>query len=361
MKSQSHAPLALGVAIVVSVIVVYVLTKVDKVAPDWMPEVIVTFTGLIGASWFIARRLDLIDKSIAQREDADTAQLAATERGARSGAVKEAVLMMASEKLTTVLAGQRWLHQIAGISGEEADLVRALLCSYVVSHTESVPAEEGKEILDYAPFSVARQAALMLLFGDPGKGHYKSCVNPADLRRVKWQGVNFTDLDVSGVVFRKCSFTGATVSGTQFDESDLRETSWAGDFGGNDPTSMRGVDMCGVTASSCVFRGISFRDANMGNNGQRSIFRHCRFVRCDFEGATWTGAEFVSPNFEECDGITYELCCQAKINDPKGLSAEVLSELNRMGPAGYQPSGSGDSSAGPDGEEPTDNEVGNGG
>ena len=63
-------------------------------------------------------------------------------------------------------------------------------------------------------------------------------------------------LDVSSVVFRHCTFTGATISGTKFEESDLRETYWAGEFGGNDQTSMQEANMCGIRASSCVFRDI---------------------------------------------------------------------------------------------------------
>ena len=199
------------------------------------------------------------------------------------------------------------------------------------------------------------------MFGDPGRDHYESCVDPADLGGTNWEGMDLSDLDVSSVVFRKCHFTGATISGTKFDKSDLRETYWAGDYGGNDPMSMEDANMCGIEASSCVFRGISFRGVNMSNNGRQSRFRHCRFVRCDFQGAKWTGAKFASPEFEECTGITYDLCRDAKLDKPKGLPAKVLSELNRMRPAGYQPSRSGDSRPGADGLEPTDNGVGHGG
>ena len=361
MKPQSHAPFALIVSVVISIAIVVFLIKYDHSAHDWFPEVIVTLTGLVGASWLIARRLDLLDKGIHKREGADAAQLAATERGALSGAVKEAVSMMSGAKLTTVLAGQRWLHQIAGIGREEAELVRALLCSYLVGHTYASRAGDGDATLDPELSAVARQAALVLMFGDLGRAHYESCDEPADLGGANWRGMDFANLNVSAVVFRKCVFTGAKIAGTRFDESDLRETYWAGEFGGNEPTSMKGADLCGIRASSCVFRDISFRDANMGNNGHLSTFRYCRFVRCDFRGAKWTGAEFISPEFEECTGITYDLCRDAKLDKPKGLPAKVLSELNRMRPGGYRLSRSGDSTSGPDGVEPTDNGVGDGG
>lgn len=361
MKAQLHAPIALCVSLVISVAIVFVLIKVDHSAHDWFPEVIVTLTGLVGASWFIARRLDLLDKGINQREDADAAQLAATERGALSGAVKEAVSMMSDAKLTTVLAGQRWLHQIAGGGREEAELGRALLCSYLVGHTYSSQASDGDPPLDPMLSTVARQAALVLMFGDPGRDHYARCVDPADLGGTKWQDMDFTNLDVSSVVFRGCNFTGATVSGTKFDDSDLRETYWAGDYGGDDTTSMKNANLCGIEASSCVFRGIAFGETNMSNNGRLSKFRHCRFVRCDFRDAKWTGAEFASPEFEECTGITYDLCRDARLDKPKGLPAEVVSELDRMRPAGYQPGRSADSRAESDVVEATDNGVGRGG
>ncbi|MDE2979934.1 MAG: pentapeptide repeat-containing protein [Gemmatimonadota bacterium] len=351
MKPQYHATIVLIVSILISVAIVVTLITVDHSAHKWFPEVVVTLTGLIGASWFIARRLYLLDKGINQRDEADAAQLAATERGALSGAVKEAVTMMSDAKLTTVLAGQRWLHQIAGVGREEAELVRALLCSYLVGHTYSFPVDDGDGRLDPALSAVARQAALVLMFGDPGRDHYESCADRADLAGTNWQGMDLSNLDVSSVVFRKCRFTGATISGTKFDKSDLRETYWAGDFGGNDPTSMEDANMCGIEASSCVFRGVSFRGANMSNNGRRSRFRHCRFVGCDFRNAKWTGAEFMSPEFEECTGITYDLCRDASLDKPKGLPAEVVSELNRMRPAGYQPSGSEDAREGADGVE----------
>lgn len=362
MKRQFHAPLALIVSVVISAAIVVFLIKYDHSAHDWFPEVIVTLTGLVGASWFIARRLDLLDKGIHQREGADAAQLAATERGALSGAVKEAVSMMSDAKLATVLAGQRWLHQIAGVGRDEAELVRALLCSYLVGHTYASRADDGDATLDPKFSAVARQAALVLMFGDPGRGHYESCREPADLGGTDWQGMNFANLDVSSVVFRKCVFTGATISGTKFEESDLRETHWAGEYGGaDDPTSMKNANLCGILAYSCVFRDITFCGANMSNNGHLSTFRHCRFVRCDFGGAKWTGAEFTSPEFEECTGITFDLCRDAKLDKPKGLPPEVLSRLNRMRPAGYQPSRPGDSRPGPDGVEPTDAGADDGG
>ena len=103
-----------------------------------------------------------------------------------------------------------------------------------------------------------------------------------------------------------------------------------------------------------VSRHLIFRERIWVTMGRGSMFRHCRFLRCDFQGAKWTGAEFISPEFEQCTGITFELCGQAKISDPKGLSAEVLSELNRMGPAGYQAVRAGEATPGPDGVEPTD-------
>ena len=236
--------------------------------------------------------------------------------------------MLSNESLPSVLAGQRWLHQIALVGKEEAELVRSLLCSYIASGEQS----SNNDPLDADSRLKTRQAALNLLFGEPGKERYAGCKDPADLRSVQWRGLSFAGLDLTNTIFSKGDFTDADITGACFDGSNLRETKWYSVlFGGNMRTKMENVDMCGVSASSCTFDNISFRGAKMGTDGPQSVFGSCTFQNCDFEGADWTGAVFDSPDFDQSHGITSELCLKADLTHPSRLPPDVHEQLQRVG------------------------------
>ena len=324
MQLQSNAQKVFTYATCVAIGILLILicfadSFADGSAQAWLPQVAVTLAGFVGASWFAGRRLDLLARGVS-----------ATERANFNGEVKEAVNMLSNGSLPSVLAGQRWLHQIASVGQEEAEsvgqeeaesvgqeeaesvgqeeaesvgqeeaeLVQALLCSYIVSsgRSSSSPNDDplGPE------FRIkTRQAALKLLFGKSGKKRYSGCKDEADLGSAQWEGLDFADLDLTKTIFSKGNFTGANVAGACFDESNLRETQWAGPFGGNTRTRMDNVDMRSVFASSCTFHNISFRGAKMGTYGPQSKFIHCKFENCDFEGADWTGAFFDTPEFDE--------------------------------------------------------------
>ena len=317
MQLRSSADRAAAATVGIAIIILAILICVDGSGPDWLPQVVVPLAGFAGASWFVGRRLDLLGKGIS-----------ATERANLNGAVKEAVNMLSNKSLTSVLAGQRWLHQIASVGQEEAELVRALLCSYIASGGQS----PNDDPLDADSLIKTRQSALNLLFGEPGKERYADCEDPADIRSVQWRGLSFAGLDLTDTIFSKGDFTGANVASACFDGSNLRETQWAGTFGDNTRTRMDNVKMYSVSASSCTFNNISFRGAKMGTDGPQGVFRSCTFKNCDFEGADWTGAVFEAPNFDQCDGITFELCRSAKrLEEPSGLPSEVLEQLNRQG------------------------------
>ena len=321
MQLQSSAEKASVTVIVIAIIILAILICTDGSGPDWLPQVVVPLAGFAGASWFVGRRLDLLAKGVS-----------ATERANLNGEVKEAVNMLSNGSFTSVLAGQRWLHQIASVGQEGAELVRALLCSYIVSSGQSSSSPTADPL--GSEFRIkTRQAALKLLFGKPGKKRYSGCEDGADLGSAQWKGLDFADLDLTKTIFSKGDFTGADVAGACFDESNLRETQWAGTFGDNTRTRMDNVDMRSVFASSCTFHNISFRGAKMGTDGPQSKFIHCKFENCDFEDADWTGAVFDTPEFDEkCKGITFELCSKAlRLKDASGLPSEVHDKLYRAG------------------------------
>ena len=305
----------------------------------WLPQVVITLLGLVGASWFAYRRLELLDEGNRQHKQAADEQLTATERGNLNSAIKEADAMMSKLALSSIIAGQRWLHHLAEDDRLDAGLIRSLLCANIVS---SDPASishdadtDGADVTDETRRRT-RQAALDMLFGSPGRDRYSRCQDKPELGSCIWRYLDFTDLHVQNVNFRKGNFIDAKISGTQFDGCDLRETEWSGSVGGPDPTSMRSVKMCGANASSCTFENIDFRGANMGNNGLTTRFTHCIFKECDFTGASWSGAEFDTPNFVDCDGITYDLCRDAKLkNHPAGLPKDVLEKLRSKSVGGY--------------------------
>ncbi len=354
---QSHAWSALGVTSLAAMAIFAVLAVCDGPQPGWIPEVVtdffglgicdgplkkwvpqtvVTLVGLVGISWFVGRRLDLFDKGIHQRQQAAADQLTATERGNLNGAFRQAVEMMSDKSVPAILAGQSWLHKIAEGERPEAELARALLCSYIVGNTGPGSGHEDETELDAELRTMTRQRALSLLFASPDNGRYSKCNDVADLTGGKWHAMEFKGLDVRNTVFSKGDFTDATVEDAKFDKSKLRETTWAGVVGGPSPTSMKEVELCGARASSCTFRNIDFRKANMSNNGHKTVFTSCQFVKCNFEGANWAGAEFRHSTFRGCKGLTFELCCNADVSTADGLPEEVEQELKRKRMGGYQ-------------------------
>lgn len=326
---------------VVGVLVLYHWLLPDqqsyKAAP-WLPQVVVTLLGLVGASWFAYRRLELLEEGNRQRKQADDEQLAATERGNLNGAIKEADDMMSKPFLSSIIAGQRWLHHLAEDERLDAGLIRSLLCAHIASSASAPTSRDTDTDDSRVPDDVkhrARQMALEMLFASPGKDRYSQCEDRPELVWCTWRYHDFTNLHVDNVNFRKGNFTNARISGTFFDGSDLRETEWGGEFGGPARTYMRGVKMCGTQASSCTFDNFDFREADMSNNGLDTKFKHCIFKHCDFTGASWSGTEFDTPNFDGCTGIDFDLCRDAKLKDPSGLPNNLVAQLRSKGVGGY--------------------------
>lgn len=307
-------------------------------ATPWLPQVVVTLLGLVGASWFAYRRLDLLDESNRQRKQAADEQLAAIERGNLNDAIKEADSMMANPALSSIIAGQRWLHHLAEDDRLDAGLIRSLLCAHIASSDPAFVSHgadaDGAHVSNETR-QRTRQAALEMLFGSPGRDRYSRCQDRPELGSCTWRDLDFTNLHVMDTNFRKSDFTDAQISGACFDGCDLRETEWSGVVGGAARTSMRSVKMCGARASSCTFENIDFSGANMGNNGLATRFNHCIFKHCDFEGAIWSGTEFENVHFDRCTGINFDLCRDAKLKEPWGLHRDLLEELRSKGVAGY--------------------------
>ena len=338
MSAQAHATKAFWISVSAASVIIVGLVKLDGSLPAWVPQVVVTLAGLVGISWFAGRRLDLFDKGIQQRQESATAQLRATERGNLNGAFREAVQMMATNSLSSILAGQSWLHKIADGDRKDTELARALLCSQVVSGTNPVKSSEGVSVHDPEVYERARQSGLNLLFRSPGNERYARCSDRADLSGANWRGVDFAGLDVSDSIFRNGDFTEAEIESAQFDKCDLRATKWAGTVGGNALTSMVDALLCGARASSCTFQNIDFTKADMSTDGPRTEFLHCIFLNCIFDNAKWTGARFVNARFHDCPTVTYELCHDAVWEGkPIGLPAKVEAELRRKGVSGFRP------------------------
>jgi len=85
MAYRSLLPVLItGTVAAISVFALYHwLSPVRYGEAPWLPQVVVTLLGLVGASWFAYRRIMLLEE-----------QLAATERGNLNGAIKEADDMM---------------------------------------------------------------------------------------------------------------------------------------------------------------------------------------------------------------------------------------------------------------------------
>lgn len=306
----------------------------------WLPQVAVTLFGLGGASWFAHRRLELLDQNNHQRKQAADEQLAATERGNLNDAIKEADDMMSKPSLSSIIAGQRWLHHLAEDDRLDAGLIRSLLCAHIASSDPAFVSHDadsdGAHVSNETRQRI-RQAVFEMVFGSPGRNRYSHCQDKPDLGSCTWRGLDFTDLCVADVNFRKSDFTDAQISGACFDRSDLRETKWGPiSVGGSARTYMRGVEMCGAQASSFMFENIDFTDANMSNNGLTTRFWHCTFKHCDFTGASWSGLDLSTAKFEDkCDGINFELCRDAIVKGASGLPNELVEELRRKGVGGY--------------------------
>ena len=295
MSLRPHLPvLIVAIVATVSFFVLYCWLSPDRYeAAPWLPHVVVTLLGLVGASWFVNRRLDLFNE-----------QLASTERGNLNDAIKEAVSMISKHSPSSIIAGQRWLHHLAEDDRLDADLIRSLLCAHIASSgpasTSHGADTDGIQISDETRRRT-RQAALEMVFGSPGRDRYSRCQDKPELGSCTWRGLNFTDLHVENTNFRKSDFTDAQISGTVFDGSDFRETKWNGNVGGSARTLMRSIQMCGAKASSCTFNNIDFSGANMGNNDLApTLFIHCLFKDCDFTGVSWIGTKFDHSNFENC-------------------------------------------------------------
>lgn len=330
MACRPHLPvLIVAIVATVSFFVLYCWLSPDRYeAAPWLPHVVVTLLGLVGASWFVNRRLDLFNE-----------QLAATERGNLNDAIKEAVSMMSKHSPSSIIAGQRWLHHLAEDDRLDADLIRSLLCAQIASSDPASTSHgadtDGIQISDETRRRT-RQMALEMLFGSPGKDRYSQCQDKPELGSCTWRDSDFTDLHVENVNFRKGNFINTQISGTHFDGCDLRETEWSGVVGGSARTSMRSVKMCGASASSCTFDNINFSGANMGNNGLATRFHHCIFKYCNFEGASWSGVDFSTADFKDgCAGINFDLCRDAIVKGAAGLPNDLVEELRSKGVGGY--------------------------
>ena len=320
-----------GAIAAVSAFVLYFFLTPERYSDaPWFPQVVVTLIGLVGASWFAFRRLELFEES----NNGAAEQLVATERGNLNGAIKEANAMMANSSLTSVIAGQSWLHHLAEDQSLDPELIRSLLCAQIVgSDPAANPHESGA---DDGPVKNetkrrTRQAALEMIFGNLGKNRYSQCQDIPELGSCIWRGLNFNGLDVARANFRRGDFTDAKISGACFDKSDLRETKWSGNFGGSARTSMRSAKMSGVLASSCTFENFNFSEANMSNNGLVTRFVHCTFINCAFTGVCWSGAELDTLNFVRCKGLSFDHLRDAKLHNPTGLPEDVLEELLSKG------------------------------
>ena len=345
MKIPSRSTVALIVTSIVSLVLLGILLCTNQSNLDWLPQAVVSLAGLVGASWFVGYRLDLMDKDISQRHDVADAQLNATEHANFNDAIKEAVEMMSSDATSSVLAGQRWLHAIADVGPTEANLVQTLLCSYLSDVLAAGPAVSPTDLP-----AKSCQSALNLLFRSPGSARFNRCDAIPELNSTQWRALDFTDLNLRSANFAGSDFTDAVVVGSRFDTCDLRETKWSG-VGGDSRTFMREAKLCGVTASSVTFTNVDFTGANLSNNGRRTLFQACTFLECNFERSDWTGATFVNckfiqcdfkdaiwdgailkiTHFDQCPTVTLDLCSKAKMQQPAGLPNDVVEGLRKMG------------------------------
>ena len=341
-----RANVALIITIFVGLLLFWFVDSNYTKDAQWLPQFIVTLVGLVGASWFVGHRLDLLNKDIDLRHAASDALLQATERRNFNDAIKEAVTMISHESsLPASLAGQLWLHTIASVGPTEANVVQALLCNHISTasfHTSSTPDIQLR----------SQQQALRLLFRPPDRERFVDCADVPDLSNTVLRDLDFRGLDASRANFADCDFTGAVVLGSYFDNADLCGTRWMSPIGGDSRTFMRHAKLHGAQGSSCTFTNVDFSDANFANNGRETLFRscifeqcsfkgskwtratfeRCTFKQCDFSDAIWTGATLDSPTFELCPKITFDLCIAlGKLTNPTGLRPELVAQLREMG------------------------------
>lgn len=346
MKSP-RASYALITATVVGFLLFWLVKATYTSDLQWLPQFIVTLVGLIGASWFVGHRLDLLNKDIDLRQAASEAQLDATERRNFNDAIKEAVAMLSHETSSSAsLAGLRWLYTIASVGTTEANLVRALLCNHIATSSS-----DPTSTPDFQDRSL--QQALRLLFGPAEGARFVDCADIPDLSGTIWRNLDFSGLVASGANFADSDFTDAVIVGSCFDNADLRGTRWMSPIGDDSKrTSMRHTTFHGAQGSSCTFTNVDFFDAKFASNGRRTFFRSCIFERCGFQGSNWTGATFErctfrqcdfsdatwagatldSPTFDLCQQITFDLCATLRrLTDPTGLPPELVGRLKAMG------------------------------
>ena len=346
MKKLPRASASLLITAGVGITLIVILLLVKDCIPVWFPQFVITLSGLVGASWFVGNRLDLLDKDIDQRQAAADAQLISNERANFNSAIKEAVQMMSNDSPSSVLAGQRWLHAIADVGPAETRLVQSLLCAHVTNvPTITQPTNETGTLIDL------RQSALNLLFHKPDCERYNESDSIPDLSSTLWEGFDFTSLNLRESNFYDGDFTNAIVVGACLDHCDLRKSKWHSDVGGDSRTFMKHAHLCGVTASSNTFFNVDFTKAKLCNNGYRTQFRICTFEECNFTDSDWTGATFENcrfircnfegailnstildtPGFDGCPTATSDILRKAKLKDPAVLRDEVVIELRNMG------------------------------
>ena len=342
MKNGSRATIALVLSFIFALAIIGILYWVQSDKLDWFPQALVTLAALVGASWFAGNRLDLFEKDSTQR-------YLGTERANFNHAIKEAVEMLSKDSTPSVIAGQRWLHSIANVGPTEAGLVQALLCNFLTDALSTDPAASDQRL---DPRSC--QSALDLLFRAPDSDRFSASDAKPELGASHWRDLDFSSLNLRAATCTGSDFTDATINGTDFSAADLCNTQWS-QVGGNSRTTMRAARLCGAEASSASFVEIDFQHANLSTGNRRTrfrstkfthcdfqnadwrgaIFEHCIFSQCKFSKANWLGVELLSPTFTACQGLTYELCAQARMQDPRGLPADIEQRLRKDGLVRY--------------------------
>lgn len=325
------------IALVVTTLLSIFFYWVDFKEKKWFPQVLVTLVGLTGASWFIGRRIDLLEEGNIQQRDA----VVSRERANFNGAIKDAVEMMSEKKLSTAIAGQLWLHSLAAESNlREAPLLVQSLLSAHITNTEISEIE-------------SRQLALNLLF-KPDDERYDDVPERANLSQTTWNEFDFLDLNLRGANVRLSDFTDVKgINGTCFNNCDLSETKWR-IVGGHSVTLMRNAGLHGAeTISGAKFKNVDFTQADFSNHdGLETHFSHTTFVNCEFKESDWTRAKFASCTFVRCkfhnaiwDGVTLEIpvfrYCEGiteeqarklqKLTSPEGLPHEVMQVVRSKG------------------------------
>ena len=341
MRKLSSRNVLFLIAIVVAIVLICLFLFIDFKDKPWFPHVLVTMVGLVGASWFVGHRLDLLDKGINQQQEAASGQLLASARENFNGAVKHAVDMMSSGNLSTSLAGQLWLHSLSTEEGarEAPILIQSLLCTHVTC--EETPT-----------LHASRQSAMNLLFRKPESAPFTDTDAILDLSSTSWCGFDFSELNLRGANLSKGNFTDASIKGTCFDYCDLRHTTWAR-VGGDARTRMCYVQLHGAFASTARFENVDFTGANLSHREEsktrfqsttfidcdfsnsdwtRATFSGCTFVRCNFKDVIWDGLTLENPNFKYCTELTADQFkhLQGPVS-PNGLPPDLIAPLRSMG------------------------------